>query len=147
MDSPDLPTPVQMSTDCVCLNTQRAARAVARRYDAALRPAGLTSGQFSILAALNQDAAVSIGVLADGLGLERTTLTRNVAPLEKAGLVRSGAAAGDKRVRGLSLTALGREKLALAVPLWSAAQRDHARLLNPYRWATIQPALATLTRD
>ena len=70
---------------CVCLGVQRAARALARRYDEALRPAGLTSGQFAILTALLGDDGVALTVLADRLGLERTTLTRNLAPLAAAG--------------------------------------------------------------
>lgn len=134
----------RMTAECFCLNTQRAARAVARLYDAAMRPIGLTSGQFSILAALNQQKPVSIGALADGLGLERTTLTRNLAPLEVAGLIQSEADDGDRRVRRLSLTVLGRERLALAMPLWRRAQQDAIATLAPHAWTTIQPALSRL---
>lgn len=144
MEIQSLLTPQQMSIECLCLNTQRAARAVARRYDAAMRPVGLTSGQFSILAALNQEAAVSVGALAEGLGLERTTLTRNLAPLEAAGLIRSEAADRDKRVRSLSLTSQGRAKLAFAMPHWRAAQADVMGRLPPDRWSAIQPALDRL---
>ncbi len=144
MTTPVLPSPQQFSIDCICLNTQRAARAVARRYDAAFRPIGITSGQFSILAALDQYGTVSVGDLADGLGLERTTLTRNLAPIEAAGLVRSDAADGDKRVRGLSLTAQGRSKLALGMPLWQAAQAETQARLQRDEWRTVQPVLERL---
>lgn len=144
MDKESLLTPQQMSLACLCLNTQRAARAVARHYDAALRPTRLTSGQFAILSALNQADPVSIGTLAEGLGLERTTLTRNLAPLENAGLVRSAVADGDKRIRGLSLTTSGRARLTQAMPLWRAAQTDSAAQLTPYDWGTVQPALDRL---
>ena len=136
--------PDRMSTACMCLNTQRAARAVARRYDAAFRPIGLTSGQFSILAGLNQAAPVSIGALADGLGLERTTLTRNLALLEAAGLVALAAGEGDRRVRNVALTAQGRAKLVLAMPFWRAAQAEQADHLAPHLWPAVQPALDRL---
>ncbi|MBY0304258.1 MAG: MarR family transcriptional regulator [Sphingomonas sp.] len=137
-------TPQQMGAACLCLNTQRAARAVARRYDAAFRPIGITSGQFSILAGLNQAAPVNIGTLADALGLERTTLTRNLAPLERAGLIQSTAADGDKRVRGLTLTSKGRDKLSVAMPFWSAIQADSVKQLAPHDWQAVQPALDRL---
>lgn len=146
MSSDDLLTPQQISIQCICLNTQRAARAVARRYDAAFRPIGLTSGQFSILAALNQDDPVSLGQLADILGLERTTLTRNLAALEIAGLVRSHHGDTDKRVRGLSLTASGRAKLKVAMPLWAAAQLAVQSALRVGQWAPTQESLAQLGR-
>ncbi|OYY68972.1 MAG: hypothetical protein B7Y47_12735 [Sphingomonas sp. 28-63-12] len=144
MNASRLLSPQQMRAACLCLNTQRAARAVARRYDAAFRPIGLTSGQFSILAGLNQAAPVSLGALADALGLERTTLTRNLAPLEQAGLIRSDAADGDKRVRGLSLTTQGRDKLLVAMPLWQMAQAGSVEALAPNDWQAIQPALDRL---
>lgn len=144
MDTTALLTPQQMSSQCLCLNTQRAARAVARRYDAAFRPIGLTSGQFSILAGLNQESDVSIGALAEALGLERTTLTRNLAPLEAAGLVRSAADDRDRRVRSLSLTAAGRDRLVLAMPLWRAAQAESITVLPPDGWQGVQAALDRL---
>lgn len=136
-------TPRQISTDCICLNTQRAARAVARRYDAAFRPINLSSGQFSILAALNQDGSVSMSTLAEILGLERTTLTRNLRPLVEAGLVRSESG-GDKRVRAIALTKSGRDKLALAMPLWAAAQLESHAALGTSAWPDTQVALTKL---
>ena len=123
----DLPTARDFQRDCLCLNAQRAARTLARRYDAALRPAGLTSGQFAILGALNRDDPAPLTELADQLGLERTTLTRNLLLLDRAGLVRSEAGAGDRRVRAVSLTGAGRDRLTAAVPLWQAAQAGASR--------------------
>lgn len=139
-------TPRQINTDCICLNTQRAARAVARRYDAAFRPINLSSGQFSILAALNQDESVSMGALAEILGLERTTLTRNLRPLMEAGLI--GSESGDdKRVRAIALTKAGRDKLAMAMPLWATAQLGSHAALGTSAWPDIQAALAKLSKD
>ncbi len=144
MEPHDLLTPKQISAECVCLNTQRAARAVARRYDAAFRPIGLTSGQFSILAALNQQDAVSIGLLADILGLERTTLTRNLTPLEAMGLVRSQADGADKRVRAVALTPAGHDKLRLAMPHWAAAQASSLAAAGAAHWPKTQATLQRL---
>lgn len=147
MDDQGLLTPQQICAECLCLNTQRAARALARRYDAALRPIGLTSGQFAILAGLNQEGPVSIGALADALGLERTTLTRNLAPLEADGLVRSAPGNDDKRVRAVSLTGLGQERLALAMPLWRSAQTETIDRLDPHAWPEVRPALVRLAMN
>jgi len=139
-----MPTAASIYATCHCLGLQRAARATARRYDEALRPAGITSGQFAILSALLRDEAMPLGTLADLLGLERTTLTRNLVPLEAAGLVVSAAANRDRRVRAVALTKTGRGCIAEALPLWQAAQHDsEARLTSP--WSVVRPALQQLT--
>ena len=146
MNNDAIPTLRQIAAECICLNTQRAARTVARRYDAAFRPIGLTSGQFSILAGLNQQQPVALGVLAGALGLERTTLTRNLAPLEAGGLIRSQAGE-DRRARGILLTAAGQEKLRIAVPLWRSAQEAAQQALQSTPWSDAQRALAMLAAD
>ena len=122
MDDDDLLTAQEMSRQCLCLGAQRRGRQLARRYDAALRPVGLTSGQFSILASLNQPEPVPLTRLAEILGLDRTTLTRNLRALDEGGLVRSQAGDGDRRLRQLALTGAGRDKLRAAMPFWRAAQ-------------------------
>src|SRR3954462_1197946 len=80
---------------CLCLHTQRAARALARRFDQALRPAGLTNGQFSLLMALNRPAPAAMGEVAALLGADRTTLTALLKPLVRQGLATVGADARD----------------------------------------------------
>lgn len=107
---------------CFCLHAQRAARAVARRYDEALRPVGLTNGQFSVLVSLDRPGPVSMADAAAPLGMDRTTLTAALKPLERRGLVRQLRDADDGRVRRLALTAAGRALLAQALPLWGEAQ-------------------------
>src|ERR1700727_580564 len=72
---------------CLCLHVQRAARTLARRFDEALRPVGLTQGQFSLLTSLNRPEPPSMGAVADLLALDRTTLTANLKPLERRGLL------------------------------------------------------------
>src|SRR3954469_8623422 len=82
---------------CLCFAAQRAARALARRFDEALRPAGLTSGQFSLLMSLNQPQPPSVGSIARLLGMDRTTLTANLKPLERQGLMETAVDPADGR--------------------------------------------------
>jgi DNA-binding MarR family transcriptional regulator len=103
---------------CLCFRAQRAARALARRFDAALRPHGLTSGQFSILMALNRPEPPRIGQLADFLAMDRTTLTAALKPLERQGLVDVARDPSDGRNRRPVLTGEGRRRLARALPDW-----------------------------
>jgi DNA-binding MarR family transcriptional regulator len=110
---------------CLCLHLQRAARALARRFDDALRPLGLTSGQYSMMMALNQPAPPTIGVVASILCVDRTTLTAALKPLKRRGLVTVTVDNSDRRSRRLKLTAAGRALLARAVPVW---RRTHAEI-------------------
>jgi DNA-binding MarR family transcriptional regulator len=110
---------------CLCLHLQRAARALARRFDDALRPLGLTSGQYSMMMALNQPAPPTIGTVASILCVDRTTLTAALKPLERRGLVTVSVDDSDRRSRRLTLTAAGRTLLARAVPVW---RRTHAEI-------------------
>lgn len=103
---------------CLCLHAQRAARALSRRFDEALRPAGITSGQFSLLNALNRPKPPPIGPVAQFLAMDRTTLTAALKPLDRDGLVTVTRDPEDRRSRLLSLTDKGRAVLAAAVPIW-----------------------------
>ena len=125
LDSIPLSVTHQVRDSCLCLHTQRAARALARRFDAALRSAGLTQGQFSLLTSLNRAEPPTIGSVANLLALDRTTLTANLKPLERRGLVKVAVDPHDKRSRRLILTAAGRASLAAAAPIW---KREHARV-------------------
>src|SRR6476620_6297451 len=93
---------------CLCLHTQRAARALARRFDEALRPAGLTNGQFSLLMSLNRPEPPPLGSVAALLAMDRTTLTANLKPLERRRLVEVSTDPRDRRTRRLRLTPDGR---------------------------------------
>ncbi|RDD61189.1 MarR family winged helix-turn-helix transcriptional regulator [Ferruginivarius sediminum] len=115
---------------CLCLHVRRAARAVARRYDEALRSLGITNGQFSLMMALNRPAPPTMGEVARVLAMDRTTLTANLKPLERRGLVEVTQDPADKRSRRMALTPSGRELLATALPLWRDAQSESARLLG-----------------
>lgn len=114
---------------CLCLHVQRAARAVARRFDDALRPHGLTNGQFSLLVALNRPLPPSMGAVAALLAMDRTTLTANLKPLERRGLVKVAVDRRDRRNRALSLTARGKRLVAEAFPAWKCTQEAMEPLL------------------
>ncbi|WP_404285898.1 MarR family winged helix-turn-helix transcriptional regulator [Microvirga sp. RSM25] len=103
---------------CLCLHAQRAARTLSRLFDDALRPVGLTSGQFSLLNALNRAAPPPVAPVAQLLAMDRTTLTAALKPLERDGLVAIDTDPSDRRSRLLRLTDKGRETLATAIPIW-----------------------------
>jgi DNA-binding MarR family transcriptional regulator len=124
-----LETTLEVRDACLCLHLQRAARAVARRFDAAFRPLGLTSGQFSLLMSLNRPEPPAMGSIASLLAMDRTTLTANLKPLERRGLVRVRVDPADRRSRRLVLTAAGRALLATAVPIWRDTHAAIDRLL------------------
>ncbi len=115
---------------CICLHLQRAARAVARRFDDALRPLGLTNGQFSILVSLNRAQAPGIVETSRLLGMDRTTITAALKSLERRSLVEVRVVEGDRRRRSLHLTARGRRLVAAALPLWAEAHADTERALT-----------------
>ena len=119
----------QLRGNCLCLHLQRAARAVARRFDQAFRPLDLTSGQFSLMMSLNGAEAPSIGYTSALLAMDRTTLTANLKPLERRGLVEVKVDVVDRRTRRLSLTPAGRELLAAAVPVWRETHTAIERLV------------------
>ena len=108
---------------CLCLHLQRAARAVARRFDEALRPLGLTSGQFSLLMSLNRPEPPTIGRVAGVLAMDRTTFTANLKPLVRRGLVEIRVDPADRRSRRLVLSLAGRALLAAALPVWQTRHR------------------------
>ena len=128
-------TTIDVRDTCLCLHLQRAARAVARRFDELMRPSGLTSGQFSLLMSLNRPEPPTIRAVAELLAMDRTTLTANLKPLERRGLVRIKVDRDDRRSRRLVLTAKGRATLIVALPAW---QEGHA---------AIEPALAGRKTD
>ncbi len=106
---------------CACFNLRRATRMVTQLYDEALKPAGIRATQFTVLVAIGSGGPISVNQLADRIVMDRTTLTRNLKPLEREGLiaVRPG---DDLRVREVSLTAKGRKTLERSYPLWERVQ-------------------------
>jgi len=116
--------------NCLCLHAQRAARALARRFDDALRPVGLTNGQFSLLMALNRPEPPPMGPVAAVLAMDRTTLTAALKPLERRGLVAIEPDPRDRRGRLIRLTQDGRRLLTRAFPIWKETHEKIDRQLS-----------------
>jgi DNA-binding MarR family transcriptional regulator len=121
--NPPFETTLLVRDACLCLHVQRAARALARRFDDALRPIGLTNGQFSLMMSLNRPEPPDMGAVASLLGMDRTTLTAALKPLQRRRLLNIRVGPADRRSRILTLTPQGRRLLARAVPVW---RRAHA---------------------
>lgn len=145
-NSPAVPfeTTLLVREHCLCLAAQRAARALSRRFDEAFRPLGITSGQYSLLMSLNRPQAPSIGAVAGLLAMDRTTLTANLKPLERRGLLTSTPDPDDRRSRRLALTDAGCDTLAAAVPIWRQTHADIDASLPPADIAGLRSGLATL---
>ena len=110
---------------CLCLHVQRAARALARLFDDALRPVGLTNGQFSLLMSLNRPEPLPMGPVANLLAMDQTTLTAALKPLQRKRYVDVVPNPKDRRGRLLRLTDDGRAVLQKALPIWEST---HAAL-------------------
>ncbi len=123
--NPPFETTLLVRDSCLCLHVQRAARALARRFDDALRPLGLTNGQFSLMMSLNRPEPPGMAAVASLLAMDRTTLTAALKPLQRRGLVKLTADPRDRRSRLTTLTAKGRSLLVRAVPVW---QRTHLEI-------------------
>ncbi|MBU8873405.1 MarR family transcriptional regulator [Reyranella sp. MMS21-HV4-11] len=137
-------TTVHVYNHCLCFAAQRAARALARRFDEALSPIGLTSGQFSLLTSLNRPEAPSMGSIAALLVMDRTTLTANLKPLEQRGWVEIAVDPADRRVRRLILTAAGRRVLQSALPIWQDVHGEIDRLMPASDGRTLRRGLRAL---
>ncbi|MFN3930763.1 MAG: MarR family winged helix-turn-helix transcriptional regulator [Brevundimonas sp.] len=123
MSNAGFATTLHIRDQCLCLHAQRAARALSRRFDLAFRPLGITSGQFSLLNAMNRPAPPTIGAIAQVLAMDRSTVTANLKPLERIGAVTVTVDPDDRRGRRAALTDAGRDLLARATPVWVA---EHA---------------------
>lgn len=144
-DELPLTTTHEVRDRCLCLHVQRAARVLARLFDDALRPFGLTNGQFSLLMSLNRPAPPRISDLAPFLAMDRTTLTANLKPLERRGLIEITVDEKDKRNRRISLTDEGRNLLISAVPVWRSTHDEVDDLLPQSGSDQLREVLASLT--
>jgi DNA-binding MarR family transcriptional regulator len=126
---------------CTCLRLRKATRRVTQLYDSFLAPSGLTAAQFGLLATVNARDGLSISELADRMVMDPTTLTRNLRPLEKRGLVRIVAAVEDRRRRAVAATARGRAAFQRAAPMWQAAQERIEAVLGATEIERLNAAL------
>ena len=138
-------TTIVVRDSCLCLHVQRAARALARRFDTALRPLGLTNGQFSLMMSLNRPEAPTIGAVASLLAMDRTTLTAALKPLTRRGLIKITTDHDDNRARLLELTPQARKLLARAVPVWTRTHAAVEARLGPGEPDRLRKNLRTLS--
>ena len=130
---------------CACHKVRMAARAVTRAYDDALRPAHLRATQLAVLVAVGKDRSISIAALAKLMEMDRTTLTRNLRPLAKEGLIVVGPE-GWRRSRTLEITKKGQSRLRETLPYWEQAQAALRRKLGEQNWGRIHHCLDQLIR-
>jgi DNA-binding MarR family transcriptional regulator len=118
--------------ECACATLRKTSRTLTRMYDDALKPSGLLATQYMVLVAIQKEQPATIGQLAETMVMDRTTLTRNLKPLEKSGLIVSGQGE-DQRTHMVSLTLKGKAAVDKAFPLWRKVQGRVARTLGPKR--------------
>lgn len=125
IESVPFSTTIHVRDTCLCLHVQRAARALARRFDVAMKPIGLNNGQFSLMMSLNRPVPATMKSVCDLLAMDRTTLTAALKVLERRGLVKAETDPKDRRGRLLTLTEAGMAMLSAALPIWT---RVHAQI-------------------
>jgi DNA-binding MarR family transcriptional regulator len=112
---------------CICRSLQQAARAIGRRFDDALRPLDITNHQFSLLLAISLVDRPSIGALSAELAMDRTTMTANLKPLERRGLVEMAVAHEDRRSRLVALTVEGSQLVSEGYKIWKKIHADETK--------------------
>ena len=136
---------MQVATECGNFKLRKASRVVTRVYARFTRESGLKPSQFSLLVALSLQGPLGMGALAEIMAMERTTLTRNLRPLEKQGLVEVAPGA-DRRTREVACTPAGRRCLEQALPAWRQAQAYMAAELGRERWQALRGLLDDASR-
>jgi DNA-binding MarR family transcriptional regulator len=124
---------------------QRAARSLARRFDQAFRPLGLTNGQFSLLMSLNRPEPPPMAPVANLLAMDRTTLIAALKPLQRRGLVRVASDHNDRRSRTLILTVKGKDLLARAMPIWQQTHAEVERQLSAAQLEDLRAGLSAVS--
>lgn len=131
-------------SSCACFNLRKASRVVTQHFDEILKPSGLLITQFTILVAIAMARSGTINELAERLVMDRTTLTRNLKPMEREGWLKSEPGQ-DQRTRVISLTPNGETALAQALPLWKQAQNGVEEVLGQQRWSALLSHLVETT--
>ena len=135
----------ELLTECVCFDLRRATRAISRMYDDFLRDAGLNITQFALLRLIRAEKELSISTLGRYMVMDRTSITRALAPLERDGLIHSRPGA-DKRIRIVSVTNKGRKLVEDAEPKWREAQEALIETIGEDRWRAMSTVLRDTTR-
>jgi DNA-binding MarR family transcriptional regulator len=135
-----------ISSECACMSVRRASRVLSRVYDEALKPVGVQASQLSVLVAVARfgEPGAALGELAGALVMDRTTLTRNLRPLEKGGFVRVARSPHDARSRIVLLTRAGERAIEAALPLWERAQQRVHKALGARNVTALRAELGKL---
>jgi len=134
----------EIASTCACFRLRKASRAVTQHYDAALQSCNLKITQFTLLVGMVLAGPVPIGMLAEELVMDRTTLTRNIELLIRDGLAEA-VPGKDKRTKLLQTSEKGRAILAKGIPLWEAAQNSIVTRLGKQNWRELAQKLAAIT--
>ena len=139
-----MPEALDMSAieNCICFNLRMVTRIVTKFFDAEMRRHGIRPTQGTILLALSGKPAWAMAELSDWLGMDRTTLVRNLRPLQREELVEAAGGGRGGRVE-VSITDKGRKKIAECLPAWRSAQSAVANALGDERWSGILTDLRT----
>jgi DNA-binding MarR family transcriptional regulator len=129
--------------NCVCFNLRRVTRVVTQFFDAEMRRHGIRSTQGTILAVLHTTGPSNMAEVSEILGMERTTLLRNLRPLQRDGLV-TVEGGGQGGYVELSLTTKGRKQIEKLTPAWETAQRTAVQVLGEKRWSALLADLETV---
>jgi DNA-binding MarR family transcriptional regulator len=134
----------ELLSECACFDLRKATRAVSRMYDDFLRDAGINVTQFSLLRLIRTEKEISVSTLGRYMVMDRTSITRALAPLERDGLINSRTG-GDKRTRLVSLTKRGEKLIAGAEPSWCQAQKALMEAIGDERWTALRTVLRHTT--
>lgn len=135
----------EVANTCACRKMREASRKVSRMYDDALRPAGIKTTQFTLLAVVARNDGATLTELAELLAVDRTTLSRNLGPLERGGLIEVSAE-GYRRARSAKITDKGVAAMEKALPLWRSAQKSLKKRLGDDMWRQIQFEVAEVAQ-
>ena len=134
-------------TNCVSLNLRKTTRGISQFYNEALKPSGLRGTQFSLLMVVSKHGQMSLGALADFIVMDRSTLSRNLRPLEKQGLLSVVPDPADARGRLVSLTPIGQVAIKTAEPMWQKAQQHMLDGIGAERWSRIREDLSDILKS
>ncbi len=137
----------EVGCTCLCRRVQRASRNVGRQFDEAFRPVGINNWQFTMLMTLAAQASQTVNQIATELGMDRTTTTKNLRPLERRGLIEIRIDDKDARMRRVSLTEAGGQLLAVALEKWRVVNDRIAAALTPVQVEALRTALEAVARN
>ena len=127
----------EVGANCACFAIRKASRVITQHYDHYLARVGIKTTQFTLLNAIGANKSISMNALANGLSMDRTTLTRNLKPLQEQGFIALNTSPEDKRVKLFTLTPAGKKLVTAAIRHWRKAHADFLEIVGDTRWKRI----------